>query len=61
MPSDRVTETVRVYRGDKAKLERMARNQAAEQDRNVTPADVIRGLLASAQPKERGSGTNQTG
>lgn len=54
MPSDRVTETLRVYRGDKQILERMARNQAAEQDRNVTPADVIRGLLASAQAEERG-------
>lgn len=56
MPSDRVTETLRVYRGDKQILERMARNQAAEQDRNVTPADVIRGLLANEQAKERGNG-----
>lgn len=57
MPSGRVTETLRVYRGDKMIIERMARNQAAEQDRNVTPADVIRGLLAHEQAKERGNGT----
>ena len=54
MPSDRVTETLRVYRGDKQIIERMARNQAAAEDRNVTPADVIRGLL---EEKERGNGT----
>ena len=52
MPSDRVTETIRVYRGSKQKLERLARNQAAREDRNVTPADVVRDLLASV-PEER--------
>lgn len=57
MPSDRVTETIRVYRGDKAAIERMARVQAAAADRNVTPADVVRDLLTSASEKERDNGT----
>lgn len=61
MPSDRVTETVRAYRGDKARLERRARNEAVKLDRTVTPADVIHWLLELAetqeqQAEERGSG-----
>ena len=56
LQSDRVTLNVRIYRGDKQILERMARMQTAEQPpgrRRITPADVVRRLLAE-QAKERG-------
>ena len=59
LPSDRVTMNVRIYRGDLAIIKRMARTQTAERpvrSRAVTPADVIRELLAE-RAKERGSGT----
>lgn len=56
LPSDRVTEPVRAYRGDKAMLLRLARTRAAETNKRVTPADVIHALLAPVRKREQERG-----